>query len=557
MGKYVIDGLLGPGGVTETYLVHLDEAAGRKPGAAGLYALKLLRPDRVPAGAFARVARRFLSAASQLRDFHRPGFARVVDLSEDPAATFMVSEHVAGCDLGRLLETCQAEGKTGVHALLVGLIASELARLLHVAHSAKPVFAHLGLGPQNVMVAPSGEVIVLDAGIAASLRALTEQPAERWALVAPELQGVDVGGGPLADRAAVAADLYSLGALMYFLIAGHPPGTSWQDEAAMAGLGGNLVAALRTLLSPEPDDRPSDAAVLVEWLAGDVVQARQRQRLIAQGVHATEKGLRLSSPDLPAIVTAPADPPAAVAPSRHEQESPRRPGARRSGIAWPLLVLAGCGAAVLGAVCLMVGPSSRQAAEVGASATPPSVPDLAKARARLSEAMPERLDGAVGGPHPARNSLPNVNMAGHLVVETIPPGASLWVDGMLRGKTFADLMVGGGRHRVALIAPGYRMFSEVVDTSSGAIVRRTLSEIAPASAGNGATGFIDVRCRTSGQFPVLLDEQETGVLCPASMLPTTSGKHTVGIFVPAQGRAVTVETSVEGGSKPASVGFSQ
>jgi hypothetical protein len=145
-------------------------------------------------------------------------------------------------------------------------------------------------------------------------------------------------------------------------------------------------------------------------------------------------------------------------------------------------------------------------------------------------------------------------VAGHLVVETVPPGAMVWVDGVLKGKTFADVMVGEGSHRVVLIAPGYRMLRDVVDTSHGTIIRRTLAEVTAPSRGNG---FVDVSCRTAERYPVLLDDEETGKLCPVRMLPTTAGKHTVGIFVPMERRVLAVEAVVEPGAKPADVHFSQ
>src|SRR5664279_3027415 len=107
-GRYVLEGLLGPGGVTETYLARL--AADEVGSSAGqLFALKLLRPDRVPEGSFAKVAGRFVSAGRQLRDFRRPGFGKVVEVSDDPSATFIVTEQVVGCDLARLIETNRAE----------------------------------------------------------------------------------------------------------------------------------------------------------------------------------------------------------------------------------------------------------------------------------------------------------------------------------------------------------------------------------------------------------------------------------------------------------------
>jgi serine/threonine protein kinase len=580
MGKYVVDGLLGPGGVTETYLVHTEAKPGEQPGATvELWALKLLRPDRVPEGELARVSARFLSAARQLRDFHRPGFCKVVDIVEAPPTTFMVSEYLSGCDLGRLLETCHAEGRTGVHPVLVGLIGSEVARLLHVGHAAKPVFAHLGLCPQNVMLGVSGEVTLLDAGMAVALRAITEQPPERWALVAPELQGVDVGAGQLSKeasaRSVLAADLYALGGLLLMLLTGQPPKlpesssrngsvkgavkASVVEVPELPGLTGKLAAALRTLLAPEPADRPEDAAMLVEWLAGDIVQVRDRQRLIAEGVRTAEKGIRTSSPDLTAImsepdrlppVIKPAPPPASTARSA---VSRRSPGSRR--VAFLLAVLAVCTAAALVSLGWWPGQTRRRASHIVAHTAegprPVEGPRPSPA-SRETELAPQGAVDALVAREQADPLLAQV--AGHLIVETVPPGAAVWVDGVFSGKTFADLVVGDGGHRVAIIAAGHRMFRDVIDTTQGAIVRRTLAEIAPPTRGNG---FVEVTCRTQGKFPVLLDEEETGLLCPAKLLPTSSGKHLVGIFVPPERRTVSVETTVEPGAQPTSVSFSQ
>jgi eukaryotic-like serine/threonine-protein kinase len=562
MGKYVLDGLLGPGGVTETYLVHLEaksDADADKP--VELFALKLLRPDRLAESTLAQVAARFVAAARQLQGFHRPGFCRVVDICEGASPPYMVSEHIPGRDLGRLLEVGQAEGKPGVHPLLVGLIGSEVARLLHVGHSAKPMFPHLGVSLQNVIVKPSGEVVLVDAGIAASIRGITEQPPDRWSLVAPELRGVDVGTSPPGDRAAIAADLYSLGAGMCFMLTGRAPDVRFSRSGTpqavelpeTPGVSSKLAAALRTLLALEPDERPTDAAVLVEWLAGDVMQVRDRQRMIAQGVRATEKGLRVSSIELPAVPSGPVPvaPPAAPAP-------PSRPSGTRSAALDETiqgrrkLVLAGVGlVAVAAGLAVGLGrhPTRRPAPEPMVPARPANVETPRPTATKSAVASISDHGSALG--ESGRLLAP---VAGHLIVETVPPGAMVWVDGVLKGKTFADIVVGEGSHRVVVVAPGYRMLREVVDTSHGTIIRRTLSEVPAARHGNG---FVEVSCRTADRYPVLLDDEETGRLCPVSMLPATAGKHTVGIFVPMERRVLEVEALVEAGAKPAIVRFGE
>jgi serine/threonine protein kinase len=579
LGNYIVEGLLGPGGVTETYLAHLapdvrDESLQNLAGK--LFALKLLRSDRVESGCYAKVAQRFLAAGRQLRDFHRPGFGKVVDLSAVPAATFIVTEHVAGTDLASLVAQSQSGQAAGaaLDPVLAGLIGSEIARILHVGHSAKPSLCHLGLAPHNVMVTSAGEVVLLDAGMACSLRAVTEQPAECWLFVAPELQAVDVGAAGLSDRQGVAADLYSLGSLVHFLVTGRvppvAPAAAPQARKArttltdLPGVSSNLGAALRTLLSSEYEDRPESAAVLVDWLASGVDAARDRRHLIAEGLRAAESGPRIARESLPVSAALPKrDPPLLKTPGPAGGKAdgarvatvsaalPRRRGMARSVVLAAVLVFVGVGTmAVMGR-----WPWRKQTSHVRAR----GAGDRASAESRPSAANTgEDPVQPGGGEEPkaqasAMGEAELARVAGHLIVETVPPGATIWVDGAIKGKSFADIVVGEGGHRIVLIAPGHRMFRDVVDTSRGTILRRSLVPVDPPTRGNG---FMDIDCRTVGKFPVLLDDEETGLLCPAKLVPTKPGKHMVGIFVPHERRTILVETTVEAGAKPAVVKFS-
>src|SRR5512140_1140347 len=106
MGGYVVEGLLGPGGVTETYLARPQEASVSDE----LFALKLLRADRVAEDALATVGGRFVAAGRRLLELRRPGFAKVVEVSDEAGATFIVSELVPGHDLERVLALSRAEG---------------------------------------------------------------------------------------------------------------------------------------------------------------------------------------------------------------------------------------------------------------------------------------------------------------------------------------------------------------------------------------------------------------------------------------------------------------
>jgi hypothetical protein len=550
MGRYVVEGLLGPGGVTETYLARLPDDSGEAAGQ--LFALKLLRRDRVPEAAYARVAQGFIAAGQRLRDWQRPGFGKVVDVSGDVESTFIVTEYVPGHDLTRLLEMSRAEGqgRAGMDPELAGLVGAEIARLLQVGHAAQPRLVHLGLSPQNVVVTDAGEVVLLDAGIAAAIRPLTEQPAERWWFVAPELAGAVA----LDEREGVAADLYSLGALLHFLIAGQPPGQPGEPlpPPELVGASAKVNAVLRALLAPRLEDRPASAAGVVDRLSRGANSVRRRQRLIAEGLRQAEKEAREAlarareTGEAPAIsLPSPADSMVADAMARAV------PGLGRRRERWRVRLASLF--AVAGVAAALVSFALSSGLRLGLAPRRPSEPPAGNSR--LATVPASRDPGtAEGDPVAPTRAEVLAHLAGHLVAETVPPGARVWVDGVAVGTTFADIEVGPGRHRVVLTLPGHRTFREVMDTGRGAIVRRNLAPVPPSLRG---TGFVRVECQTQGKFPILIDDEETGFVCPSLRVPAAVGKHTVGIYLPATGRVVSVETTVEPGARPATARFSE
>jgi hypothetical protein len=299
-------------------------------------------------------------------------------------------------------------------------------------------------------------------------------------------------------------------------------------------------------------------------LAGGVDAVRDRQQRIAEGLRATETGApqtRVSS--RAAEPSAEREPPPVKPTDLIDSKVEAAPvvkspttgtASNRRGILGGVGVFVVVAAVTLLALGRWPGPKRTplvldqsewhtRNAEMQPVAPPPS-----------GARVPTERGEAVPPTEPTLGESVLLRVAGHLIAETVPPGAMVWVDGVLKGKTFADIVVGEGGHRIVLVAAGHRMFRDVVDTSRGAIVRRTLAPIDPPIHGNG---FIDVECQTHGKFPVLLDEEETGLLCPAKMLPTATGKHLVGIFVPQERRTVSVETTVEIGSRAAVVTFSE
>jgi WD40 repeat protein/tRNA A-37 threonylcarbamoyl transferase component Bud32 len=154
-------------------------------------------------------------------------------------------------------------------ALLPHVIA--LTEALAYAHSRRVV--HRDLKPANVLVDEFGETVVIDWGLAKELdRDGPDGAASGVALESPELTraGAVVGtpcylapeqaaGEPVDER----ADVYSLGAILYHLLVGHPP--YWDSVERSAD---RLIAAALQQL-PTPIDRiaprvPADLRAIAE-----------------------------------------------------------------------------------------------------------------------------------------------------------------------------------------------------------------------------------------------------------------------------------------------------
>ena len=252
-GDYEVERLLGPGGVTETYRAH------RNGNESQPVALKLLRADR--GGKDPRIAALFVNLGLRNGELKVPGVARVIEVSGDPAAAFVISEFVNGVNLESLWDNAVAGG--GLDANLVSAIGSQIARILTSLHERKDRTVHGGLCPGNVIVTPDGKVVLTDVGFSAALRNVTEFAGDKYWYVAPELLLSKAKPTP-------ASDLYSLGAILYYLMSGEAPIVGETRAEIIEQLEEPLPSipnvpdwlelAIKNLLSKNPDDRPRTAA---------------------------------------------------------------------------------------------------------------------------------------------------------------------------------------------------------------------------------------------------------------------------------------------------------
>lgn len=200
-------------------------------------AMKVLLDPRESAKEVALV-QRFVREARITGQLDHPGIVPVHDLGIDESGrVYFTMRLVRGQDLGRVFMEARAgsEGWTHTRALEVLL---KICDTVAFAHSRGVV--HRDLKPANVMVGDFGEVYVLDWGLAKVVDAPEPDPGasdpggtsehefDAGATLAGTVLGTPSYMPPeqaegLGHRAYRQLDVYSLGAMLYTLLVGHPP----------------------------------------------------------------------------------------------------------------------------------------------------------------------------------------------------------------------------------------------------------------------------------------------------------------------------------------------
>lgn len=159
----------------------------------------------------------FEREAHLLNRMRHPALPRVIDYFTEGDVQFLVMEYIAGADLSAILK------QTGKFALKDVLRwADELLGALEYLHTQTPPVIHRDIKPQNLKLTTSGEIILLDFGLAkgktgdTSRLSLTNSVFGYSRSYAP-LEQIQGTGTDLRS------DIYSLAATLYHLLTGKPP----------------------------------------------------------------------------------------------------------------------------------------------------------------------------------------------------------------------------------------------------------------------------------------------------------------------------------------------
>jgi len=254
-GRYQIGDLLGHGGMADVH-VGLDARLNRK------VAVKLLKPSLANDPAFRTRFRQEAQAAARMA---HPTIVRVFDAGEETVrepngsevqVPFIVMEHVDG----KLLKELVAQGPldpTEAVRIVDGILTA-----LEYSHRAGVV--HRDIKPGNVMVTSSGQVKVMDFGIARAISDSSATIAQTSAILgtAQYFSPEQARGEGIDAR----TDLYSTGVVLYELLTGKAP---FRGDTAVAVAYQHISEMPVPPSAINPSVSPALNAVVMHALAKD------------------------------------------------------------------------------------------------------------------------------------------------------------------------------------------------------------------------------------------------------------------------------------------------
>jgi tetratricopeptide (TPR) repeat protein/predicted Ser/Thr protein kinase len=303
IGRIRIDGLIGAGGMGEVYR-GWDERLERR------VAVKVIQPPKL---VHETIRVRFLREAQLLSKLDHPNICRIYDVIEDESGSYLVLELIEG----RTLRDAFPE----IDAAAAVRVAETVARVLAFAHERNII--HRDLKPDNIMLTATGEVKVLDFGLARLVQQDEELPPvaaredDKTVLIDPavtaKMTSIDwarTSAGTLVGTLhymspeqarglplTAASDVYSLGIVFYELLRrgrspyGSAPSSTdllakvRRADVELSGLDdGDVTRLIGRLTASDPAQRPTaaDTARELGRIASRPAR-RRRNAMIAAG----------------------------------------------------------------------------------------------------------------------------------------------------------------------------------------------------------------------------------------------------------------------------------
>ncbi|MEU6881318.1 serine/threonine-protein kinase [Streptomyces sp. NPDC046712] len=249
-GRYRLGGVLGRGGMGTVWRA-VDETLGRT------VAVKELRfPNSIDEDEKRRLITRTLREAKAIARIRNNGAVTVYDVVDEDDRPWIVMELVEGKSLA---DAVREDGTLTPHrAAEVGLAILDVLRSAH-----REGILHRDVKPSNVLIAEDGRVVLTDFGIA-QVEGDPSITSTGMLVGAPSYISPERARG---HKPGPAADMWSLGGLIYASVEGSPP----YDK-------GSAIATLTAVMT-EPVDPPKNAGPLLEKVIYGLLAKDPGQRL--------------------------------------------------------------------------------------------------------------------------------------------------------------------------------------------------------------------------------------------------------------------------------------
>lgn len=282
-GRYEVRQLIGRGGMAEVHLGY-DTRLGRP------VAIKMLRTDLARDAIFLARFRREAQAAASL---NHPNIVAVYDTGERtvviPDGTtvtvpYIVMEYVEGHTVHELLTDGQPVPINEAIEIITGVLNA-----LEFSH--RHGLVHRDIKPGNVMLTMSGEVKVMDFGIARALEDSGASMTQTDAVVgtAQYLSPEQARGEQVDTR----SDLYSAGCMLFELLTGRPP---FRGDSAVAVAYQHVSEEPPLPSSLTPDVPEALDRVMMKALAKRPIDRYQDAASMRRDLQAASRGAAVAAP---------------------------------------------------------------------------------------------------------------------------------------------------------------------------------------------------------------------------------------------------------------------